>query len=83
MLQSDEAIIEDCQVTWLTDAPKTSKISVIVTMIADTTPQSSLREDAERIPTGRVPADTIVCKGKTLGDLVSPIIEEQDWQCLK
>jgi hypothetical protein len=73
MLQSYEAIIENSQVNWLTDEPKISKARVIVTILSDTMPQ----------PARRVPASTIAGKGKTLGDLVSPMIEEQDWECLK
>jgi hypothetical protein len=73
MLQSYEAIIENGQIKWLTDVPKVSKARVIVTILSDTTPQ----------PLRRVPANTIVGKGRTLGDLVSPVIEEQDWECLK
>ncbi|MDJ0797907.1 MAG: hypothetical protein QNJ51_14010 [Calothrix sp. MO_167.B12] len=73
MLTSYEAIIENGQIQWLTDAPKVSKAHVIVTIIADTEPQA-LR---------RIPPASIAGKGKTLGDLVSPIVEEQDWECLK
>jgi hypothetical protein len=73
MLQSYEAIIENGQVRWLTDAPKISKARVIVTILSDTTAQ----------PSRRTPAISIAGKGKTLGDLVSPMIEEQDWECLK
>jgi hypothetical protein len=29
------------------------------------------------------PRSNKISKGKTLGDLVSPIIEEQDWEYLK
>ncbi|PAX57201.1 hypothetical protein [Brunnivagina elsteri] len=73
MLQSYEAIIENGQVRWLTDTPKISKARVIVTILSDTTPQ----------PSRRTPASAIAGKGKTLGDLVCPMIEEQDWECLK
>ncbi|MBD2206606.1 hypothetical protein H6G33_30995 [Calothrix sp. FACHB-1219] len=73
MLQSYEAILENGQVKWLTDEPKISKARVIVTILSDTTPQVSRR----------TPPKAIAGKGKTLGDLVSPIIEEQDWECLK
>ncbi|BAY65560.1 hypothetical protein NIES22_56670 [Calothrix brevissima NIES-22] len=73
MLQSYEAILENGQVKWLTDEPKISKARVIVTILSDTNPQVSRR----------TPPKAIAGKGKTLGDLVSPIIEEQDWECLK
>ena len=32
---------------------------------------------------GRVPPASIAGKGKTLGDIVSPIVSEEDWECLK
>jgi hypothetical protein len=46
-------------------------------------PQPSLREAARSASTRRVPAISIAGKGKTLGDLVSPMIEEQDCPGLK
>ena len=74
MLNSYEAIIENGQVKWLTDAPKVSKARVIVTILPDTEPQVLRR---------RIPPASIAGKGKTLGDLVSSVFEEQDWECLK
>ena len=31
----------------------------------------------------RTTSALIAGKGKTLGDIVSPIVDEQDWECLK
>jgi hypothetical protein len=31
----------------------------------------------------RTPPDAIAGKGKTLGDIVSPIVNEEEWECLK
>ena len=73
MLQSYEATIENGQIKWLTDVPEVSKARVIITILSDVEPQA-LR---------RTPAASIAGKGKTLGDLVSSAIEEQDWECLK
>jgi hypothetical protein len=73
MLKSYEAIIENGQIKWLTDEPKIFKARVIVTILSDTTLQ---------LPR-RTPAISIAGKGKTLGDLVSSTIDEQDWECLK
>ncbi|NET86420.1 MAG: hypothetical protein F6J94_32575 [Moorea sp. SIO1F2] len=73
MLKSYEAIIENGQVQWLTDAPKVSKARVIVTILSDTEPKV-LR---------RTPPASIAGKGRTLGDLVTSVVEEQDWECLK
>jgi hypothetical protein len=33
--------------------------------------------------THRQPHPDIAGKGKTLGDLVAPIVDEADWECLK
>ncbi|MEA5595264.1 hypothetical protein [Rivularia sp. UHCC 0363] len=73
MLQSYEAIIENGQVKWLGSEPKISKARVIVTILSDAEPQKLRRN----------PPDSIAGKGKTLGDLVSSMVEEQDWECLK
>ncbi|NET59713.1 MAG: hypothetical protein F6K47_27255 [Symploca sp. SIO2E6] len=73
MLQSYEAIIENGQLRWLTDQPQISKARVIVTILSDTQPPVS----------HRTPSPAIAGKGKTLGDLVSSLFEEQDWECLK
>ena len=73
MLTSYEAIIENGQIQWLTDAPQVSKARVIVTILSD-----------EETQVFRLtPSASIAGKGKTLGDLVSLIIEEHDWECLK
>ena len=73
MFQSYEAIIENGQIKWLKDLPEVSKARVIVTILSDETPQ----------PKRRKVASSIAGKGRTLGDLVRPIVEEQDWECLK
>lgn len=73
MLRSYEAKIENGQIKWLTNEPKPSSARVIVTIVEDTTPPTKRR----------VPPASIAGKGKTLGDLVNPIISEQDWECLK
>ena len=73
MRKSYEATIENGQLKWLTNEPKPSFARVIVTILEDTTPQTKRR----------VPPASVAGKGKTLGDLVNPIISEQDWECLK
>jgi hypothetical protein len=73
MLNSYEAIIENGQLKWLTNEPKPSSARVIITILEDTTP----------LVKHRTPPDSIAGKGKTLGDLVGSIVEEQDWECLK
>ncbi|AFZ31357.1 hypothetical protein Glo7428_2857 [Gloeocapsa sp. PCC 7428] len=73
MLKSYEATIENGQLKWLGDEPKLSSARVIVTILEDTTPRVKRR----------TPPASIAGKGETLGDLVSSVIEEQDWECLK
>ncbi|MBW4622904.1 MAG: hypothetical protein KME17_26545 [Cyanosarcina radialis HA8281-LM2] len=73
MLKSYEALIENGQLKWLADEPKPSSARVIVTILEETAPPLKRR----------TPPASIAGKGKTLGDLVSSIVEEQDWECLK
>jgi hypothetical protein len=37
----------------------------------------------QRQPQRRRPHPDITGKGRTLGDLVSPIVDDKDWECLK
>lgn len=39
--------------------------------------------DLQPIPRRRFPVPSLAGKAKTLGDIVSPIIDETDWECLK
>ncbi|MFH7243212.1 MAG: hypothetical protein ACHWZW_10215 [Spirulina sp.] len=44
------------------------------------------KEDEEESPAPlkrRSPAASIAGKAKILGDIVSPIVDEEDWECLK
>ncbi len=41
-------------------------------------------DEDQRAPPGlRVPHPDIAGKGRTLGDLVGPVVDEKDWECLK
>jgi hypothetical protein len=73
MLQSYEAIFENGQMNWLGTPPQFTSARVIVTVLETISPR----------PIRRTAAATIAGKGRTLGDLVSPIVDEQDWECLK
>jgi len=75
MLKSYEAIYENGQVKWLAEAPAVQSARVIVTI---------LEEHPSSIPTKRrsSPPD-LAGKVKILGDIVSPIVDEEDWECLK
>ncbi|WNZ26480.1 hypothetical protein HJG54_07225 [Leptolyngbya sp. NK1-12] len=78
MLKSYEAIYENGQVKWLSDAPPITSARVIVTVLEET-----VLEETVPCVTRRVPAAAIAGKAKILGDLVSPIVDEQDWECLR
>ncbi len=73
MLQSYEAIFENGQMSWLGTPPQITSARVIVTILETIFPR----------PIRRTAAAAIAGKGRTLGDLVSPIVDEQDWECLK
>jgi hypothetical protein len=70
MLKSYEAIYENGQVTWLAEQPHVKNARVIVTILEETSP--SIKR--------RTPPTSIAGKGKTLGDIVSPIVEEDEWE---
>ena len=73
MLKSYEAIYENGQVKWLEEQPSIQSARVIVTVLEETA-----------LPVKRrFPPSSIAGQGKTLGDIVSPIIDEADWECLK
>lgn len=42
-----------------------------------------LDDNAPKPPARRRPHPDIAGKGRTLGDLVGPIVDEADWECLK
>ncbi|MCC5636879.1 hypothetical protein LC593_13625 [Nostoc sp. CHAB 5844] len=73
MLKSYEAIYENGQVIWVSEQPQVKTGRVIVTFIKETLP----------LKKRRTPPESIAGKGKTLGDIVSPIVNEEDWECLK
>ena len=43
----------------------------------------TVHESATPTTRRRCPHPDIAGKGRTLGDLISPIIDESDWECLK
>ncbi len=73
MLKSYEAIYENGQVKWLKDTPQVTSARVIITILEDSSSSNSRRQ----------PSELVAGKGKTLGDIVSPIVDEDDWECLK
>ena len=74
MLKSYEAIYDNGRIQWLKEEPETKNVRVIITIL----------EDADQPPRKRrTPPPSIAGKGQTLGDIVSPMVEEEDWECLK
>lgn len=76
MLKSYEAIYENDHVIWLTEQPEVSSSRIIVTVLVENIPNVD--------PIKRwIPPASMAGKVKILGDIVSPIVDEEDWQCLK
>jgi hypothetical protein len=75
MLKSYEATMENGQINWLTERPEGSSARVIVTVLVD--------DVVPVVKRRRVAPPSIAGKGQTLGDIVNPIVDEQDWECLK
>ena len=73
MLKTYEAIYENGQVKWLSEQPEVSSARIIVTVLEETQPPAKRR----------TPSAEIAGKARTLGDLIGPIVELQDWECLK
>jgi hypothetical protein len=74
MLKSYEATLENDQIRWLGERPEVAVARIIVTVLTD--------EVAPGIKRRTAPA-SIAGKGRTIGDIVSPIVDEQDWDCLQ
>ncbi len=74
MLKSYEATYENGQIKWLSEKPEITSAKIIVTILEETKPQIKRR---------RFPIPDMAGKGRTLGDIVSPIVDEEDWECLK
>jgi hypothetical protein len=68
MLKSYEAIYENGQVKWLAEQPQLSSARVIVTILSEDTPIKR-----------RIPPVALAGKVKILGDIVSPIVDKEDW----
>jgi hypothetical protein len=69
-----EALYENGQIKWLTEKPSFNSARITITILEEMPKQSQKR---------RKPSPLIAGKGKTLGDLVNLVVNEQDWECLK
>jgi hypothetical protein len=72
MLKSYEAIYENGQVEWLAEQPQVRSARVIVMILSE---ENSIKR--------RIPPVALAGKVGILGDIVSPIVDEEDWDCLK
>lgn len=74
MLRSYEAIYDHGHIRWLHDAPQAERSRVIVTLVS-VLPSSIAHER-------RIPSQLIAGKGATNGDIIEPIVNDSDWECL-
>lgn len=68
-----EALYQNGKIQWLTAPPVVKFARIKILILEDTT---------EKIIKRRQPSPVIAGKGKTVGDLIN-IIDQQDWECLK
>lgn len=73
MLKSYEAIYENGQLTWVAEQPSAFSARVIVTVVEEVAPAQ---------PKRRFPG-SMAGQVKILGDIVGPIVDKEDWECLK
>jgi hypothetical protein len=72
MLRTYEATLNHGQVQWLYEQPNIESARIIVTIMEEF-----------KQHTKRQPPVSIAGKAKTLGDIISPMTDEGDWECLK
>jgi hypothetical protein len=73
MLKSYEAVYEKGHLTWLDEQPNIDSARVIVTVLV---------ENSDR-PKRRSAPSSLSGQVEILGDIVSPLVDEKDWECLK
>ncbi len=73
MLKSYEAVYEKGRLKWLNEEPDLDSARVIVTVLAGTSVQQRRR----------APPASLIGQVAILGDIVSPIVDDEDWECLK
>ncbi len=72
-LKSYEAVYRKGHLHWLHEQPPIDSAPVIVTILTEH-PDSAKR---------RSPPAALAGKVDIFGDVVSPIVDEEDWECLK
>jgi len=78
MLKTYEVAIENGQVVWLEEKPEVTSGRALLTVLENATPIKEVPK-----PRRRFPPDSMAGTVKILGDIVSPIVDEEDWECLK
>ena len=74
ILKSYEAIYENDEMKWLVDRPSVHSARVVLTVLEETLLPTTKRRTFPTDLAGTV---------QILGDIISPIIDEEDWECLK
>jgi hypothetical protein len=69
-----EAIYENERIIWLTEKPPVKSARIAISILEEIPPGSRQR---------RQPSPSIAGLGKTLGDLVNPLVNDEDWECRK
>lgn len=82
MLKSYEAIYENGRMKWLAERPEVSSARVVVTVLEETNGASNSGVSEPPAKKRTFPTD-MAGKIEILGDIVSPIVDEEDWECLK
>lgn len=76
MLKNYKVAIEGDRITWLGAKPNLQTTRAIIVITEENKlPVTSTKR--------RSPSKEIAGKCRTLGDIVSPIVDEEDWECLK
>ena len=74
MLKSYEAIYENGQVQWLEEKPEVNHARLIVTVLNEPQEKPIQYRTFPILEAGEL---------EILGDIVNPIVDEEDWECLK
>ncbi len=73
MLKSYEAVYEKGRLKWLDEQPNIESARVIVTVLVEGVVKAKRRS----------PPASMAGKVEIIGDIVSPLVDEEDWECLK
>ncbi|MDJ1171046.1 MULTISPECIES: hypothetical protein [Roseofilum] len=69
-----EALYQNGKIVWLTQKPPIHSARIAISILEEFPTSTGQR---------RQPSPLIAGKAKITGDLVSPIVDENDWECLK